>query len=496
MIRPNLTRMVLRRTGDHSTPAGLEWAVVGTLWLYLFSLILSLVVGRSVGSALFLHQFDGLGLACIYVLVGLTVAVLVRVLEWVGRGHSNVRVSATTLIMMYVILVAVGFALPRIPNENSKWFLGAFYLLIESFTFVTTVQFWATANAALMTEQANRLYVFVGTGGVMGSIGGGLLTRFVSTRPPAHAVLLIAAIVPVQLLLVFVFERLAKRLQQHQCKHADRWNLAHIDADELDHDADGQPILIPRPGDSPMEGPPTLPHRRCHWPREAGSLGKRFGLVAMLMVFSTTLVDFYYKMYAGRKYSGDLVELTQFFGNFYLAVGLATLVFQVIVTPFLLKRNATFLGMHASPLGLVITSVVNMLDPGIWSAAIFKLTDSVLSHSTYRSCHETLFTPLPTGWVRPLKSTCDGFYGRIGLLLAGVFLVLLSPVLDAFGPTWLLPWIAVSMVGWSLAIARLRRTYKPKVAAAGKPQVHKVKATAKPAKPEFAGTPVLSGSVR
>ena len=434
----------------HPSSKTLERALALTLWGYLFLLIVTLVIGRSVGSALFLYGFDGRGLALVYILVGVVVATLVAGLERLGSGYSIGRVAFCTLAVVFLMMLGAGYFLPRLPAGNHGLLYGGLYLFIESFAFVTTLQFWSMTNSALSMEQARRLYGFVGTGGIFGSIAGGLLTRVLALGTIEHGMLVMAGLVPLQLLALVVMSILVRQLHRRQPKLVDHWNFDHPASSvglgrqgriHYDLESSAEP---PPPPDSATAGRP---------------LALQLGLVSLLMVFSTTLVDFYYKIHADRSYSGDVQALTSFFGTFYLAVGLATLLTQTVLTPLILRYRSAFLGLFVSPVSLCVMTLTNLLVPGIWSAAAFKLTDSVLSHSIYRSCQEVLYTPLPTRWVPRIKSLSDGVFGRYGLLLAGVLLLLLSPLLDARGPHWLLPCILVALAAWAIAIASLRRQY-------------------------------------
>ena len=70
------------------------------------------------------------------------------------------------LIIACILAAILGFVcvLHRRSVVDHDGFRAGFYLLVETFAFVTTVQFWSQANAALSLRQARRLYVFVGTG--------------------------------------------------------------------------------------------------------------------------------------------------------------------------------------------------------------------------------------------------------------------------------------------------------------------------------------------
>ncbi|MFO0944736.1 MAG: Npt1/Npt2 family nucleotide transporter [Planctomycetota bacterium] len=438
-----LATLILRRpsTGEGAT---LELIATMTLWFYLFLLIVTLVMGRSVGSALFLCRFNGRGLALMYILVGLVVACLVACLEWLGKGTRTAVLPFITLFLFLVSMLGAGWVFPRLEGDHA-YLYGLFYLLVESFAFVATVQFWTTANSAFSLDQARRLYVIVGTGGIFGSIVGGWLARILADGPIVNEVFVIAGIIPVVLGCMFLFDRLTIPLRRHAPKDADRWNLDHAAK------------VVGLAPTSPDSAQPS--HARIHDPTMLAALSPRepratldmplsvpFGLVSLLMVFSTTLVDYYYKMHADYRFADDVGQLTAFFGNFYLCVGVMTLLTQALVTPFLFRTGKTFLGLVGSPLALLAMTVFNVFQPGLFAAAFFKLTDSVLTHSVYRSCQEMLYTPLPTRWIRQLKSLADGVYGRYGLILSGVFLLLLTPSGGERRGNWLLPWLMIFLL--------------------------------------------------
>jgi ATP/ADP translocase len=433
--------------GPNSLPS-LELAAASVLWLHLFLLIASLVIGRSVGSALFLNQFDVRGLAVVYVLVGCVVAGLITVLEWRSRDASTIRVAFVTLLLSYMVTIVAGLVIPWLGAAEVPIAFGLLYVFIECFALVTTIQFWAMANSALLPGQAQRLYVLITTGGIAGSIVGGAVTVCWIHGIPARALLCLVGLIPCQLATLVAFRLLAQRLRKWTPKNVHRWNL----------DGAGGKLGLQQLGRDSAELPhPSVPVATESMPRV---LALRFGLVSLLMVFTTTLVDFYYKVTADATFAGDVGRLGSFFGGFYLAVGLVTLLTQLVATPVVLRNGTAFAGLWLSPAGLALLVVINWLGPGLWPATVFKVGESAVTHSVYRSCQEMLYTPLPTGWVRRLKSFSDGVLGRYGLLLAGCFLFGLSRSVERHGPIWVLPWIAASLAAWAIAIYQLKREYR------------------------------------
>ena len=461
-LERRMARLILRRRGSDPKDreqAAVEMAVALTLWAYLFLLILTLVIGRSVGSALFLGRFDGQGLALLYVLVGLAVACLTTALGRMGRRVTPGRLAGATLLGVYSLTLGAGILLPRLGGGDHALLYGTLYLLLESFAFISTLQFWALANSALSFEQASRLYVFVGTGGIFGSIVGGGLTRLLAGEAAGRLFLIIASLVPAQLMALLVFVLLSERLRRGAPKQAEGWNLDHTLA-SVTTNATTRSV---ESRSSPVASRAGCTEKDAGAP---GPLAFHFGLVSLLMVFATTLVDYYYKMFADRQYSGDVRSLTAFFGGFYVSVGLTTLLAQTVITPWILRRRSAFAGLLTSPVVLAVGAVANWFCPGLASATTFKLTDSVLTHSVYRSCQEVLYTPLPTNWAPRFKYLSDGVMGRYGLLLAGLFLIPISPLLDRHGAQWLLPILLVALAAWTVGVFALRREFRVRTGSA------------------------------
>ncbi|QDU60898.1 TLC ATP/ADP transporter [Planctomycetes bacterium Pan216] len=438
-----------RRAGD-APP--IDWSVTLVLWSQLCLLIVTVVVGRSVAAAHFLSKFDRAGLACAYILVALGVAGLVAMTERLARSWSTFRLAMTTLgISLLGGVVFLGGMQVHDVAESSL-FCGLLYLCVECFALLTTIQFWAGVNSIFAYGQARRLYVLVATGGIAGSVVGGTITTFVVSAQPGRAIGVIALLIPCQAALLAIFRSKSRRLRDEMTKSSHGWNEAPF----------------------PVPDQVTSAERRTSRSQLRRRLTQRFGWVALLMVFSTTLVDFHYKIQADRQFGGAVTELTSFFGGFYLLVGLLTLMVQVIVTPWLLRRVSPFGGLFASPATLGLLTILNMAMPGLALAALTKLVDSILSHSLYRSCQELLYTPLPTNWVRPVKATAEGVFGRYGLLLAGLFLMGTSLLVEPLGESVLAGTIALSLLAWLGAVGSLRRALDHEVDRAGSGQPERI----------------------
>lgn len=422
-----------------------------SLWAYLFLLIASLAVARSLSSALFLQYFDGRGLAVIYVVAGAAVAVAVALVEWLGRSTDAIRAALRTLLSVQGVGAILLIAATTTSLGYHPMIRAFLYVFVESAAFATTIQFWAIANSTLSLAQARRWYVLVGAGGILGSVFGGVLVRYCVRGQIVRAASVLAILAPLQVTAFLIFARSARLIARRAPKLAGAWNLDHAASSVgLQTPSAISAIHLPVPSNRP---------EIQQLPEPSSTLSFSLGMAGLLTVFSTTLIDFHFKLLADRTFAGDVGRSMSFFGGFFICVGVATLLVQLVVTPWIIRRGSAFAGLLASPATLMAMTLVNLLTPGLFAATLFKLLDSALNHSVYRSCQEMLYTPLPTHWVGRLKSATEGVYGRYGLMLAGAFLFLIAPLLDSAGPMWLLPWILGSMGAWLLSLYFLREEY-------------------------------------
>lgn len=404
--------------------------MAAVLGVHLFLLILGLTCGRSVGAALFLQQHDAPGLALVYVLVGAAVVIVHLGLRWFVRGHDVVRVAQWTGLTAGLGVAAIWSQFITVAEEHQFSFLrGLLYLWVEFFAFLTALQFWTLTNRVFTPDRARRWYVLIGGGGILGSISGGLLVRalaeggeYVLLLPAALAILPVAG-------LLELHRRMAGTLK-------------HRSTDRL---------RLPVPARSAPEARPVEETRLLR--RVAVPLA----CLTLLSVFTTTLCDFYFKQFADQAYAGDAGQLTLLFGNYYLAVGVATLAVQLVGTPLVLRRGSTFAGLMALPLVLGFATLANLLWPLVLTALVLKLGDSTLSHSVNRSCRETLFTYLPAGRRMAYQELCDGLAGRCGILLAGGFLLAFTTLMPGWDATTYLLFLSGCIFTWLLTLSWLRQ---------------------------------------
>jgi AAA family ATP:ADP antiporter len=432
----HLQRLILN--GAPADPAQARWEFLSAvaLWASMMLLVCAVVTGRAAGAALFLNQYGGRELALVYVLVGLAVVPVVYGLSWVTHGIRYERVAVVTIAALGVGTTVFRLLIPCGGRAVHPWLFAALYVFLETFAVVSTVQVWTLANSLFNAAQARRLYVFIATGGILGSVLGGAGIRLLGFLRTVDLLWVVVGLCPLVITGLTVFNRQAHRLRRVVVK---------------------EPLIALALAASPR-GDQMIPWIRhpVLRRRPVFRIVSKLALLTFLGAFTTNLIDFYFKTYADQQFAGNAAELARFFGNFYLLVGGVSLVMQLVVTPAIVRHSVVFTGLALMPAVLSLCTTVNLLGATLVRATLLKLFDSGFAHSVYRSCTEMLYNPLPPDLTGEVKLISEGVAGRAGVVMAGLMLFLLAPVLTT-GRT--LGLISLLLVCWLAALGLLKRTY-------------------------------------
>jgi ATP:ADP antiporter, AAA family len=316
------------------------------------------------------------------------------------------------------------------------------YIFLETFALVTTMQVWTLANSLFNSAQAKRLYIFIATGGILGSLMGGLATRSLGWLATLDLLWIVVGLCPPMILAIRIFKSQALHLRQVVVKEPE-----FAVTSRSDWGGAGEQIVQ-------WIRHPVLRQR------SALRLVSRLSLLAFLAAFTTNLIDFYFKTYADEQFHGDTAGMTRFFGNFYLSVGFLSLLMQLMVTSTIVQRSSIFIGLALTPAMLAAGTIWNILANSLARATLLKLIDSGLAHSVQRSCIELLYTPLPANLTGEIKLVSEGVAGRAGLVMSGLTIWCLAPWLS---PQRTLTLVACLLCAWFIALLILKRTYSNEV---------------------------------
>src|SRR5439155_516538 len=103
------------------------------------------------------------------------------------RRHTMALGSASLFGALFVVLWFV-------ERTHQKWVYPALYVFVEVMGALTLVQFWTLANELFNSREAKRLYGLIGAGGTLSNIIIGLATAKIALAFGARAILLLCAV--------------------------------------------------------------------------------------------------------------------------------------------------------------------------------------------------------------------------------------------------------------------------------------------------------------
>lgn len=400
-----------------------ERSLTLALFLHGFFAVGAFLTGRSVRDALFLANADRSQLAWMYVLSALAVTA-----SGLAYARLAVRVRRDAMAVGSALIFALTFALLWVlERTHAKWVYPAIYVYVEVMGALALVQFWTLANELFNAREAKRLYGFIGAGGTFANIFVGLLGAKIATWFGASALLLFCAVLLVG---TAVASTSAGRLGKQRL---------------FARAASGKPSAAKRSGGA---------SRVLH----SGHL-RTVAMLAAVTFFTTTLVDFQFKVIASESYGKDrLTELAAFFGYFSAVVGVLALVLQLFGTSRLLNRAGVIGSLAVLPLALGMGNLALAIFPVLMAAAATKGADTLFRYSINDATTQILYLPVPAQARVQAKAFIDGVVkpsaiGLAGLVLAGY---------RAFIGTnpYTLVWLSLVLCGvWLAVVVRLRRHY-------------------------------------
>jgi ATP:ADP antiporter, AAA family len=352
-----------------------------------------------------------------------------------GYSRLTSRLSRLNLVRGASICFAGSFltfwACLRLGGDalgSQRWFVWAMFILVDVYSTVMVAIFWTYTNDVVSRVEADRLYVPIGVGGILGGVAGGVaIDTLVAWISPVDMLLLCTAFVLTGGTLAWATEAILKPAPR---------------------------VIDPTKKTAWMD---TFEGARA-------VLRNRY-LLAMVGIvlayeFAATLTDFVINLVFERSFQSE-VELAQMYGRLGWIVSSTALVTQLLIVPVLLpsKKIALLvppLVMAAATLGLAALPVVPL---AIGAAA----SDRGLNYSLQQVTKETLYLPLSDLERYKAKAFIDVFVDRAGKALSSVALLILVAFMDV-SPRVSLALAFTSLMFWVACANALGRSYAKRVA--------------------------------
>lgn len=363
-----------------------EFRQTSLMFAYNFLIIASHIIIKSLRDALFLDQLGADKLPYVYIGIALIAGVVMQ-----GYARLSQAVRRKRLIVginiFFILNIAAFWWLFR--HYEWGWLSYALYIWAGIFSAVSVSQFWLIANDVFDPRQAKRLFGLILSGGTLGGILAGILSRSIVGSIGTENLFLITG---VQLL---------------GCSIIIKWaNVqgasARSSANSSEQDTAGAFSII--------------------WKNRHLKL---LTLIIGITVLATTLVDFQFKKIIQETYNTK-DALTGFFGSYYAYINIITILFQLLVTGGLLKRFGIGVAILIMPISLVLGSTATLIYPVLWAAILVKTCDDIFSLSINKLGIEILYIPILASIKTKAKAFIDVVVERTSRGIGGLLLLLFT----------------------------------------------------------------------
>ncbi len=375
------------------------------LFLYLFLVITSLMVAKSVSTALFISQYGALQLP--YAIIGQTILITFLIALYLRLSRVLLQSLLIPLTLLFLAVNAV--LLWWLLRFNLPGVIPVLYMWGGMFGVIAPVQVWTIGNYIFNTREARRYFSFISSGGILGFIFGGYLSK--KMAPVFGTENLLPCIAGFCCLAALLARYLWQRNQAR---------IADLQAEAAET---AEPISLKQSA-------------KYIWESKYLLLITALVTIASL---ATKIVDVQFSAIT-EQFIQDKDEMTAFFGGVYTWLGWGAFFLQLFLGGRMLDKLGIGLTILVLPLSLLTSSLAALFFTALWTAVLLRLSDQVFKHSIDKSTTELLYLPIPTEIKFQVKSFIDTVVLRVGDGLAGLLLLFFThviPLVNRARPGWI-----------------------------------------------------------
>lgn len=314
-------------------------------------------------------------------------------------SHLSRRLEPRYIVAVFcAIFIVAFFGFAHLLGSGSAVTIWSFYTFGDMFNTLMVTLFWALMHDSIEANAARRLYGVVGLGGITGGLVGATLVRS-SVATLGRENVLLLCIVPTVLIGIIGF-LYARHNESRRAKFVER-------------DIRSKPETTARVAPNAPDGSLF----RGLW-RLASS---RYLLAICLLVafyeIASSIVDFQLGAMVERYVSNSL-ERDRFFGLIAQAQGVVSMLVQLFLTGFLMRRFSIGAALLVLPGAILCGSVGFLLLPTLAFAALMAVSDNSMNYSINQSAKEALYVPTMVEDKYEAKAFIDMFVQRLAKVIA------------------------------------------------------------------------------
>ncbi|MGH9547408.1 MAG: Npt1/Npt2 family nucleotide transporter [Terriglobales bacterium] len=393
----------------------------------LFLVISAYKIGGVAAAALFLSRFQAKDLAYADIASSVLVAVLVAGYVVIAR-RVHLRNLLVGSMLFFASNCAVFWLLAH-RYSHLVWLFPALYIWVKIFGVLAPTQIWTLANYVLTTREAKRVFGMVGGGAIAGWIFSGYFSKTMTKLFHTESLLLGMG------LFILICAGLVIQI----------WRSGQAAV------AGGQEIA-----EGTGESSPRNMHQSLRLVMSSPYLRAIAGVICISSLV-TTLTGWQFLAIAQQ----TLVRkdtLAIFLGNFNFYAGIASLLFQLLLTTRFLRRFGIGTALFMLPMTVLLGSAGVLALGTLGAVVVLKGCDQTLRYSLDKSTAELLYLPLPARVKIQVKWFIDTVVWRLGDGLSGLTVLIFATTLH--WPARQISWIALLLVcAWLVSVSSARKQY-------------------------------------
>lgn len=329
------------------------------------------------------------------------------------------KFARQNLILIFCGIFIVSFVLfAFMITELSGGVVWSFYVFGDMFNTAMLALFWAFMNDIVVADEAKRIYGIVGLGGVVGGLVGATVVR-ANVETFGREPILLSCMIP--MLVIAIIGITVNKLVER--KESPIRPLAQ----------DSKPKT-----NAAIEGAKLVFSSR-YLLAIAGILG--------LYEIVSNIVDFQLSATIAKFVVGDL-EKDAYFGLVGQITGILSIIVQLFLTSFVMKRFGIGVALLFLPISIVSGSLGFLIIPTLIFATLMSASDNSLNYSINQSAKEALYVPTTKDEKYKAKAFIDMFVQRFAKVIAVVLNLAIGVYVGIANVRWLSIAAIIIIVFW------------------------------------------------
>lgn len=394
----------------------------GFLFANFLLIVMALYHLKPASRSLFIEYLGADQLPYVWIGTALTMALFIGAYHRVVERFSRVRVVLGTCLCLSLLLVIFRILL----RDANPAIATAFYIFVDILGVLMVEQFWSLTNSIYSTNEGKSWYGFIGTGGLVGGVLGGLIAALLLDKTSLQTadMLLVAAGI---ILTLFILTWSMGRLGLY-CEVA-------------------------------MHGQGTRYSGGWNALKKSRFLLLITGIL-LLAQLASPLIEFQFMKTVEVNYTQIDIR-TSFLSLFFSVMGGISIAVNLLLTPLIHRFFGVIAGLLVQPGMIIICMFGFIIQPGLTLISAAKISDRGLSYSINRASKELLYVPIDSLLIYQAKAWIDMFGYRLFKIFGSILILIFTRWLP--NPLSLpeLSWLVLTICTvWLVVLRYLRREYK------------------------------------